>query len=820
MPLSSLDLLSPKITLYFNGHNSHISHIGGLLSVLFLILIIVLTIKFLFDIINPKINSSFIYEQYSSNLKYNQTLDDSGINHFIQMYSHTNKGWFGEYDNKNLIIYGLKESNKIIYKEEDQTKIDLYNTEHWLYDKCENLLDIDRKLFSQISQIISNYTKSICLRYYYNPYDQIYHEIGRQGYISPYLETNLINEKRYTYKIIIEKCNNNTIFTNKMNFKCHNENEIMKYLGLYNDIFLHFSNNEILPKNKKNPFEKYFYSISSSIQKLSFFENNIIFSPVRLITERGVFNSKREDLSFLLKEHYHNDKLINEEYATIGIFNFYYRNNILIYHRVYPSFIDIFSHLGGIAELLFFIFQMFNYINNRYIITENSKTLFKINTGIDSSYTEGNELIFDKMRHLNSQNYKIKVFNNNNIINNDDFNRKFMKNVTSQNKKKSKYPNYEYHGFPLVNKVSKKNLGIMMPIPSINSNRKKNNNFDSKRTQTKYTNTFKQMGKQFTIKNKRKSYMSQGYLIKRVDHSICSKNQSINENDQNQEIISNSNNLNDNNNNSSFLLLKELKDKEAKEGFFKHDSKNIGEANITRRNIKKKTNLKKHQIDNIDGTGVTGVSGLQMQSTIKKIDPNIKGRHKSVNFGNQRDFLFSSNLLGIKNMFIGKNSSEYVNDSSKQIMVPNKSPIMPHNSKFQVEKNKFDDIISRPSIANNNDNNLNTIIYNNNNPNTENANFLKNIIQSKIKLIMPEVKQDYNLNNLLERKTTYTEFFKFFLICFKKKDNKLEFLNNFRNKLLSEEHLYKVHINLYLLEKIFQVDEVYKFNPNELYNNL
>ena len=209
------------------------------------------------------------------------------------MYSHTNKGWFGEYDNKNLIIYGLKESNKIIYKEEDQTKIDLYNTEHWLYDKCENLLDIDRKLFSQISQIISNYTKSICLRYYYNPYDQIYHEIGRQGYISPYLETNLINEKRYTYKIIIEKCNNNTIFTNKMNYKCHNENEIMKYLGLYNDIFLHFSNNEILPKNKKNPFEKYFYSISSSIQKLSFFENNIIFSPVRLITERGVFNSKR-----------------------------------------------------------------------------------------------------------------------------------------------------------------------------------------------------------------------------------------------------------------------------------------------------------------------------------------------------------------------------------------------------------------------------------------------------------------------------------------------------------------------------------------------
>ena len=819
MPLSSIDLLSPKITLYYNGHNSHISHIGGLLSVLFLILIGVLTFKFLYDIFEPQMNSSFIYEQYNNDIRYKQALDYSGINHFIQMYSHSNRGWFGEYDNKNVLIYGIKESNKNIYIEGDHTKIDLYNTEHWLYDKCENVLEINKNLFSHISQIISNYSKSICLRYYYNPSNKLYFEIGRQGYISPYLETHLINEKRYVYKIIIEKCYNNSIFTNKMNYNCKSEYDIINYLGLYNDIFLHFSNNEIFPKNKKCPFKKYFYSISSSIRKLSLLENNIIFSPIKLITERGIFNSKKEDLTFILKGHYHNDRIINEEYKTIGIFNFYFRNNLLIYQRTYSSFIEIFSHLGGIAELLYFIFQMFNYINNRYIIIENSKSLFKINTGIDSAYTEGNEIIFDKMRHLNSQNYKIKVFNNNNIINNDDFNRKFMKNIAVQNKKKMKYSNYEFHNFaPLVNKTSKKNLGLMMPIPSVNSNRKKNNNFDSKRSQTKYTNTFKQMGKQFTLKNKRKSYMSQGYLIKRIDYSACSKNQSINENDANPEILSNNNNLNDNNN-SSFLLLKELKDKEIKEGFFKHDSKNIGEPNISRRNIKKKTNLKKHQFDNIEGTGIAGVSGVQ--SSIKKTDPNIKGRHKSVNFGNHKDFLFSANLLGIKNMFLGKNSSEYVNDSSKQIMVPNKCPLLPHNSKFQVEKNKLDDIISRPSIANNNDNNLNTVIFNNNfNPNTENATFLKNIIQSKIKLVMPEIKQDFILNNLLERKTKYMEFLRFFIICLKKKDNKLDFLNNFRNKLLSEEHLYKVHINLYLLEKIFQIDEIYKFNPNELYNHL
>jgi hypothetical protein len=63
-------------------------------------------------------------------------------------------------------------------------------------------------------------------------------------------------------------------------------------------------------------------------------------------------------------------------------------------------------------------------------------------------------------------------------------------------------------------------------------------------------------------------------------------------------------------------------------------------------------------------------------------------------------------------------------------------------------------------------------------------------------------------------------FFKFFCACNKRTENNINLINNFRNKLLSEEHLYKIHINLYLLERIFEIDEHYKFEANELYNNL
>ena len=809
MQLSSFDFLSPKITMYHNGHNSHISHIGGLLSVLFFIILFFLAFNFLYDIFEPRIDSMYVYEQNAKDFKFKQNIDYNGLNHFLQMYSHSNRGWFGDFDRKNIIIYGIKETNKNIY--DDNSKIDLYNTEHWLYDKCENIAEVSKNLFSEISQIISNYTKSICIRYYYNPLDQQYYEIGFQGFISPYLETNLISEKRFLYKIIFEKCLNNSIFTNKMEYFCNNQTEIIHYLNIYNDIFIHFSNNQIMPKNRKYPFEKYFDSISSAIQEITYFENNLIFSPIKLITDKGFLYSKREDFTYILKDHYHNDKLKDEEYTRIGIFNFYFRNNIIVFQRTYISFIECISHLGGIAEILFFIFQMINYINSRYTIIENSKYLFKINSGIDTNYMEGNELFFERMRHLNSQNYKIKVFNNNNIFNNEEINKKIIKNISVQNAKKLKYPpNYG----PLNNKTSKKNLGLILPLNINNSSHRIKNNFDTKRSQTKYTNSFKQMGKQFTlknIKNKRKSYMSQG-LIKRKDfkdYSNYSKNQSINDNDINHDIISN--NLNENNN-SSFLLLKEGKDKDPKEILFKHDSKNFGESNVIRRNKKKKTNFKRYQIENT-------VPSLFPQQNPKKVD--LKGRHKSVNFGNQRDFLFSSNLLGIKSTFLGKNYSEYVNDSSKQIIVnKNQIPLLVPSSKFQIDKNKLDDNISRPSIININDNNLNTVICNNNNPNNEAASYLKTIIQSKIKLIMPEAKQDYNLNNVIERKISSVEFLKFSLLCFKRNENKLNFLNNFRKKLLSEEHLYKVHINLYLLEKIFQIDEAYKINFNELYNNL
>jgi len=815
MSLSKFDFLSPKITLYYNGKSAHISYIGGLLSLLFIILVILLLVNIFFPMINPEISSIFIYEENIDNGKYSQNIDYSGINHFFQIYGYSNGGAFGDLDKKNIIIYGMKENSKNInYNEEIKTN--LSNTEHWIYDKCENLIEINRNLFLDISQIISNYTKSICIRFYYNPRNHKYYEVGLEGYISPNLETNFLAEKRNIYKIIIQKCDNNSIFNDKFDYSCNNNSEITKYLNLYNNVFMYFSNKQIMPRSHKNPFIKYFHSISSNFKKMFYFENNIIFSPIKIISDKTLFHQQKEYINYFLKNYYQNNIYINnEEHKTIGIFNFYFRNKIMIYQRKYITIMDCLCNIGGIGQLLFFIFQIFNYFNSNYNTIENTKDLFRITTGIEGSNFENGEIIIDKSRHLNSQNFKIKVINNNNIINNEDLNSKYSKNIQSK-KNKSKHPNFEHHGFGEIgNKSSIKNL-VLLPVS--NNSYRKRNNYDLKRNQIKYIKTFKQKGKQFTLRRKRNSYMSQGYLIKRKDFkdcSVCSKNQSINENEEvNYDNISMTNNKIFENNNSNFLLLKDAKEKEIKEGALRHDSKNVRQK-------------KKKQKNQLGGMAIPAFeAGEVPQPTLKKIDL-IRGRHKSVNFGNQRrDFFFSSGLLGLKNMNMnkGKNSSENVNvnDSSKQIFIATKNPFQVQNSKFQSDKKKNEEGSKRPSIVGNNEmnnisNNLNTVIHN---PTTEAVSYLKTIIQNKIKLINPEGKQDHNLLNQFDKKFKYFEYIKFFFLCGRRKENIINLIYNFRKKLLSEEHLYKTYIDLYLLEKIFQIDNQCKFDPNELYNNL
>ena len=138
MSLSTIDFISPKITLYYNGRKSHVSNIGGFFSVCLLVAIILFIFYIIWDVlVDPKIISSLIYEHYL-NKKIVQPLNYKGINHFIQLYSQKDDEWLENYDKKSIIIYSIK-GNQTISRENPQNNLD--NIEHWLYDKCEKIYD-------------------------------------------------------------------------------------------------------------------------------------------------------------------------------------------------------------------------------------------------------------------------------------------------------------------------------------------------------------------------------------------------------------------------------------------------------------------------------------------------------------------------------------------------------------------------------------------------------------------------------------------------------------------------------------------------------
>lgn len=786
MSLSLIDFISPKITLYYNGHSSHISQIGGILSFFLISLITVITFYIFWDIfINPKIISSFAYEKYN-NKKIYFSLNFSELNHFIQIY--TDDGEFSDYDNRNIIIYSLKDNHTSSFD-----KINLEITEHWVYSNCNKILENNKNFFSEISKEIPNYSKSICLRFYYNPNTKQYYEIGYKGYIAPKLETNKFFERKNIYKIIIEKCINNSFITNKFGYICNNEYTINNYLNIYSTIFNYFSNNQIIPLNYKSPLEKYFDSVISTINVNTYFENNIFFSPIKLLNDKNIFQNKstEQNLSFILDNHYsYNNIFTRENSQIIGCFNFYLNNKILIYQRRYLNIFEAISHMGGIVKILFFIFKLINYFNHRYTALEHIRQLFSINTGIDFNITnvDENEIILDK-KHLNNLNYRIKVFNNNNIINaENNINHKTIRTYHGKDNKKKMKIGQEQKNIGKIN-IFNNNLS--------NNNLSRNHDtFISRRSQTKYMNNIIQpaMRKQYT--KRRKSYLSQGYKIykpDKADYSILSKNCSVYENDIINEKISNDKT---NINNSNILFLKE--------GPLKNDS--------THRIALIKKDTKKNKLNK----KIKPIKTSNENNFLFMKNSDNKGRHKSVNLTHQKKILDNNNSLNKYNFF-GKHSTGLVDDSSKQVLLNNsKLPLTFHNS-----KNQCDNYRRISSIINNNDiftNNKTNIL--NTNSNMDPSLFLKNLIHNKIKFIIPEFKNNTKYFGIFEKTINCLDYFKSLFAINGKKENKICLLNNFRNKLLSEEHIYRVFINLYLLEKIFQIDETYKFDFNELYNNL
>ena len=264
----------------------------------------------------------------------------------------------------------------------------LEQNDHWLYDNC---IEEDIPLNSEeyINKLV-NFTKGACLRYYYNSKLKKYFSVNdTNNFISPFLISDNSKINYYNLMTIIEKCSENSI-SSKILGECADENEIENYLKIHNFSLLHILNHEIDTYNYSNPKNSYIQDIFNSLNTNNTIINNINFSPLNIKTQNGFLSNSTYENTYILEGNI--IPIIHEakNKYILGIYYYWLQNNVQIFERRYKNFyFDILPSIGAVIQLIYNIFFLLNLIFNKVNIVNDSQNLiFQCNRNMEEARLE------------------------------------------------------------------------------------------------------------------------------------------------------------------------------------------------------------------------------------------------------------------------------------------------------------------------------------------------------------------------------------------------------------------------------------------------
>ena len=717
MDISKLDMISPKISLYFNKNNSHSSKFGGLLSIIMFLLSILVIIFYLIQFIYQNYQSLLIYDQYLSQ-NINITLNNSSINHYITI----SKGNLTDIDIKNIIIYGTKNDND-----------NINNTEYWLYETCPN-------------KVIFN----LCLKYYYNPDDKKFYKIGDIQYKDPFIKNNDDG-----YKIIIEKCNdNNALILNELDY-CTKENTNYDYIqNISFTVF--FSDNQINHNKFKSPIENYYYPILLKINnKKYYYENNVIYSILKFYTNsNNIFSMYKEKFYYAIKNNFQLKTFFTDNENILAIINIYLSNKITICQQSSLSLLYFFSFSGGIIKFIHFLLNLLNYFYYKYQLISDTNTLI---SKIYLSKNKNNESPINRFKKNFSKNTKLKCKQKldrsyNNLMKDRRspslFGKKYKCKKSLDVKPKTHHENEE-----LFSNRGNKDRKINNKIQNILNIKKHGTYHSIYKNSNKLINNSKTVGNNLIIANK-KTLFNKNTFPKMAKLTTISKNDKI----------------------IRLNIPKKRNNIRTKTCIF---PQNMNQPSNTNKLIKL----------SIPKT-YTPTSNKDLFNT-KRVPAHIQ----EISKGNPRIFESHINNLEIKNR---KNSpvSKVINHRKQTL--------------------EYIDSSSQDFINNSNSYDL----YNKLNvyQNSSIVNVSENITERIHDLDISEIiKKDFNnkkkhfLNISYEnKKLNFKKYFQSLFVRNERFIDTINILEEFRKKLLSEERLYKEHLELFLLRKYFEEEYEHK----------
>ena len=132
--MKKLDFLSPPITLFHLERRTHTSKIGGCFVIIMSIIYIGYISYLLFHLINHIKVTSIFYQKFEFEAGY-YSFNTSSIFHFLQIYSTANGGHFDKFESKYIRAFLTYFETNISY-----SNLELYD--HWLFDKCEDNMNL------------------------------------------------------------------------------------------------------------------------------------------------------------------------------------------------------------------------------------------------------------------------------------------------------------------------------------------------------------------------------------------------------------------------------------------------------------------------------------------------------------------------------------------------------------------------------------------------------------------------------------------------------------------------------------------------------
>ena len=515
MFIKKFDYLSPPITFYYQGAHSHTSIISGILSIISAIIIIISAGYYLYELIKRKDVNAFYFKSFIEDSG-TYPINASSFFHFISLgESYTGFDWYEGVNFTEYRIIGL-ETNLDKYL----NNRNIFHFNHWLYGICNNKSDTEG-----ISNLINYkyFSKSACIRKYYDSSEQKYYDIGNSKFKWPVLSHGTFHDNNQFYTIIVENCKEETInLILGGNQKC-----IYNPLIELRTSYFYFINHYVDVLNYKNPYSKFMDRIENAINKHEYYSNNLNICPSVVRTHNGyIFDNINEDKAYIYER---NDVTTenNKEDKIYVAYSIWLKNTINDYERTYKRIQDVIPNIGGINQVVIFISICINKFYNKYIeLTDTDALLF-------SSMKQRNK---DKKKiELKNMDYKLEEINkekmndldkknSDNEKNNEKLNKKMEKNKYDNNISKSRNNLYNsseelYHSpIPMKTTENKDN---------INTNNNSNNKYkkvitskisEQNKTFCKYILSKLLCGKRYKwfgiYKNFRKKIISEEHLIK------------------------------------------------------------------------------------------------------------------------------------------------------------------------------------------------------------------------------------------------------------------------------------------------------------------